>query len=466
MPHALEITAANVDPALLDLPWELPLDSWPSEILAALPRGLSRHVVRFVHLSERVIAIKEIGEVVAHKEYQLLRDLSRLEAPSVLPTAVITGRHDRNGEELAAALVTEHLQFSLPYRALFSKHMTPDTATRLIDALAVLLVRLHLLGFYWGDVSLSNTLFRRDAGSFSAYLVDAETGELHPTGLTRGQREYDVDLARTNIIGELMDLQAGSYFPAEEDPISVGDRIRSRYNDLWRELTEEEYIEADQRWRVQARIERLNNLGFNVGELKMTSDLDGHRIVIQPKVVDAGHHHRRLMRLTGLDVEEKQAQRMLNDLQTYRAMTGQDHRPIEIVAHEWMHNVFERVISAIPPALATKLEPGQIFHEFLEHRWFCAQNAGHDLPLDEVISSYVESVLPTKRDEALLLDPGPDEAGEDVLEYPSAEDPSEIDGMLGRADSDLSEDAGSWAQEAPTPQMRFVPGLGLIPVVD
>ena len=167
IPSTLEITAATVDPALLDLPWDIPLEDWPTEILAALPRGISRHVVRFVNLSDRVIAVKEIGESVAYREYELLRDLSRLGAPSVLPTAVITGRRD-------AVLVTEHLQFSLPYRAVFSQHMTPETAGRLIDALAVLLVRLHLLGFYWGDVSLSNTLFRRDAGSFSAYLVDAD----------------------------------------------------------------------------------------------------------------------------------------------------------------------------------------------------------------------------------------------------------------------------------------------------
>lgn len=407
MPEALEITAANVDPALLDLPWELPLEEWPQDILAALPRGLSRHIVRFVNLSGRVIAVKEIGETVAHHEYEMLRDLSRMDAPSVLPTAVITGRRDASGEELAAVLVTEHLQFSLPYRALFSQFMTPDTASRLIDALAVLLVRLHLLGFYWGDVSLSNTLFRRDAGAFSAYLVDAETGELHPTGLTRGQRDYDVDLARTNIIGELMDLQAGSLFPEDEDPIEVGDRIHSRYADLWRELTAPESIESDQRWRVAARIQRLNDLGFNVGELQMISDLDGTHLTIQPKVVDSGHYHRQVMRLTGMDVGEKQAQRILNDLETYRAMTGRRNDPIEIVAHEWMHDVFEPVIAAVPPNLARKLEPAQIFHEFLDHRWYLAQQAGHDVPIDDVIASYVDSVLPTKRDEAVLLDPGP-----------------------------------------------------------
>ncbi|PID98277.1 MAG: lipopolysaccharide kinase [Actinobacteria bacterium] len=405
MSNALEITATTVDPALLDLPWEVPLAQWPAEIITALPRGLSRHVVRFINLSDRVIAVKEIGKTVAHHEYGMLRDLSRLGAPAVIPTAVITGRTDPQGEELNAVLVTEHLEFSLPYRALFSQYMTPDTATRLIDALAVLLVRLHLLGFYWGDVSLSNTLFRRDAGAFSAYLVDAETGELHPS-LTRGQREYDVDLARTNIIGELMDLQAGSFFPDTEDPIEVGDRIRSRYEELWSELTSSETIEANQRWKVTDRIRRLNNLGFNVGELTITTDVDGTRIVIRPKVVDAGHHHRKLMRLTGMDVGELQAQRMLNDLETFRVTTGRSSLPLEIVAHEWMREVFEPVIKAVPPELALKLEPAQVFHEFLDHRWFMGQQAGYDVPLEDVIHSYVNFVLPTKRDEALLLDPG------------------------------------------------------------
>ena len=87
----------------------------------------------------------------------------------------------------------------------------------------MLLVRLHLAGFYWGDVSLSNTLFRRDAGPFAAYLVDAETGEFHET-LSRGQREYDLELARINIAGELLDLRGRR--PARRDHGPVGRQRR------------------------------------------------------------------------------------------------------------------------------------------------------------------------------------------------------------------------------------------------
>lgn len=408
MPESLEIMAATVDPTLLDLPWETPLEEWPDEILAALPRGISRHIVRFVNLSDRVIAVKEIGPTVAHHEYEMLRDLSRLGAPSVLPTAVITGRRSLDGEELNAVLVTEHLQFSLPYRALFSQYMSADTATRLIDALAVLLVRLHLLGFYWGDVSLSNTLFRRDAGAFSAYLVDAETGELHPK-LTSGQREYDVDLARTNIIGELMDLQAGEYFPEDADPIEVGDRIRSRYDELWDELTGTELIDSSQKWKVAQRIERLNDLGFDVAELKMTSVAGSTELMIQPKVVDAGHHHRKLMRLTGMDVGEHQAQRLLNDIATYQATSGTPNMPLELAAHQWLNNAFEPVMRAVPADLKTKLEPAQIYHEFLEHRWYLGEQAGHDVPLEEAIDSYVEKILAAKRDEERFINQAEEE---------------------------------------------------------
>lgn len=408
MPESLEIMAATVDPALLDLPWEIPLEEWPDETLAALPRGISRHIVRFVNLSDRVIAVKEIGPTVAHHEYEMLRDLSRLGAPSVLPTAVITGRRNLDGEELNAVLVTEHLQFSLPYRALFSQYMSADTATRLIDALAVLLVRLHLLGFYWGDVSLSNTLFRRDAGAFSAYLVDAETGELHPK-LTSGQREYDVDLARTNIIGELMDLQAGEYFPEDADPIEVGDRIRSRYDELWNELTGTELIDSSQKWKVAQRIERLNDLGFDVAELKMTSVAGSTELMIQPKVVDAGHHHRKLMRLTGMDVGEHQAQRLLNDIATYQATSGTPNMPLELAAHQWLNNAFEPVMRAVPAELKTKLEPAQIYHEFLEHRWYLGEQAGHDVPLEEAIDSYVEKILAAKRDEECFINQAEEE---------------------------------------------------------
>jgi hypothetical protein len=402
MSPSLNITAATPDPALLDLPWDLPLEQWPAERLAALPRGISRHVVRFVRLSDHVIAVKEINEDLARREYGLLRLLRRLDVPAVEPVAVISGRTARDGQALDPVLVTRHLQFSLPYRALFSQSLRPDTATRLVDALAVLLVRLHLTGFFWGDVSLSNTLFRRDAGAFAAYLVDAETGELHDA-LSTGQREHDLEVARVNIAGELMDLAAGERLDDEVDPVDTSQLIVDRYRELWGQLTEPESFESGERWRVAARIERLNALGFDVGELSISTDIDGTTVQIQPKVVDAGHHSRRLLRLTGLDVEENQARRLLNDLDSYRAATDRQGDDEEIVAHDWLSGVFEPVVRRVPKELRGKLEPAEVFHEVLEHRWYMSERKKRDVPLTEAVASYVDSVLRHKPDEQAVL---------------------------------------------------------------
>jgi hypothetical protein len=407
---ALEISAARPDPALLDLPWQLPLETWPEEHLAALPRGISRHVVRFVRLSNRVLAVKEIKTDIAFREYGLLRTLGRLDLPCVEPFGIVSGREQEDGTELDGCLVTRHLQFALPYRALFSQTLRPDTAKRLIDALAVLLVRLHLAGFWWGDVSLSNTLFRRDAGAFAAYLVDAETGELHQE-LTRGQREHDLDIARVNIAGELMDLEAGGLLHESSDPIETSNRIVTRYCALWEELTGLERFEKGDRWRVDARIRHLNELGFDVDELAISTDLGGTQIQIQPKVVDAGHHSRRLLRLTGLDVEENQARRLLNDLDAYRASQDRQNEDEEIVAHDWLAKVYEPITRMVPRELTAKLEPAEIFHEVLEHRWYMSERAQTDVPIEEALRDYVATVLPGKPDEKAVL-------GVDTVEMP------------------------------------------------
>ncbi len=406
----LQITANRADPQLLDLPWDVPLGQWDTELLAALPRGISRHVVRFVPVSGTVLAVKESRDEIAQREYELLRNLWRLDQPCVAPYGVVSGRRDGHGNELDSCLVTWHLEFSLPYRALFSQRPRPDTAARLLDALAALLVRLHLTGFWWGDVSLSNTLFRRDAGSFAAYLVDAETGQLTP-GLTDGQRAHDLDIARVNIAGELMDLAAGGVLEDSMDPVEVSDHIVGRYTALWDELTAVERFEQGDRWRVEERIRRLNQLGFDVDELAISTDVGGATIQIQPKVVDAGHHSRRLMRLTGLDVQENQARRLLNELDSYRAAEARQSDSEEIVAHEWLSRMYEPIVSNIPLSLTRKLEPAQIFHEVLEHRWYLSERAGHDVTTAWALADYLNHVLPSRPDERSIV-------GVDTVEMP------------------------------------------------
>ncbi|MDW6062858.1 DUF4032 domain-containing protein [Streptomyces sp. FXJ1.4098] len=402
----LKITATSPEhpAALLDLPWSVPLEQWPDEHLVALPRGISRHVVRFARAGGEVVAVKEVGEWAAVREYGLLRDLDRLAVPAVDAVAVVTGRTDERGEPLEPALITRHLVGSLPYRSMFETTMRPGTIKRLLDALAVLLVRLHLSGFAWGDCSLSNTLFRRDAGAYAAYLVDAETGQLHPR-LSGGQRSYDLEVARVNIAGELMDLEAGGSLHPSVDPVLFGREIVERYDELWHELTRESVYPLAKRHYIDRRVRRLNDLGFDVAEMQIQRSPDGDTVTFLPKVVDAGHHQRQLLRLTGLDAEENQARSLLNDLETW--MVSQDDyapgdplgaRP-EVLAHRWVRDVFRPTVRAVPLELRGSTDTAQIYHELLEHRWSLSERAGRDVGLEATVEDYVRTVLGPRRAE-------------------------------------------------------------------
>ncbi|GAB3711868.1 DUF4032 domain-containing protein [Mariniluteicoccus flavus] len=395
--------SAKPDARLIPLPWDVPLEHWPLDNLVALPRGISRHVVRFITVGHEVYAAKEVVEHLAIHEYRLLHDLMRMDTPGVEPIGVVTGRVGRDGLPLDPVLITRHLRFSLPYRSLFNRGVRQETVNRLIDAMVVLLARLHLIGFLWGDVSLSNTLFRRDAGEFAAYLVDAETGELHET-LTRGQREHDLTIARTNLFGEFCDLEAGGLLDEALDPQALVDMIESRYRELWKELTGAEEFQESEMHRIERRVRRLNALGFDVAELDIITDVDGATIRIQPKVVDAGHHSRRLLRLTGLDTEENQARRLLNDLDTFRARTGQQNGDEAVVAHKWLTTCFEPVVALVPEDLRGKRESAQLYHEVLEYRWYRSEEAHHEVPLLDAAHGYVRDVLSNLPDEALSGD--------------------------------------------------------------
>ena len=397
---AMRIVASRPDPAILGLPWDTPLEEWPDDVVVPLPRGLSRHVVRIVRLRERVYAVKETQDDIAFREYRMLRDLQRLGLPAVVPQGVVTGREDPQGEELPAALITRHLQFSLPYRSLFSRGMTAEHVPTLIDAIVVLLVRLHLAGFYWGDVSLSNVLFRRNAGEFAAYLVDAETGELHEEVSDR-MRDYDITVGCENIFAELMDLSASGAVQQPIDGFSIIERLRSRYEALWGELTGLEEFRADEMWRIERRVERLNDLGFDVDELDIVTDLGGDTIRIQPKVVDLGHHTREIQALTGMTVEDNQARRLLNDIASYTAHYDLGREDRHLVASKWMHQIFEPIMAMIPPDATRKLEPAEIFHEILEHRWYLSEQAGAEVDIHETARDDIERVLTPKPDEAI-----------------------------------------------------------------
>ncbi len=388
------LTTLGAATELLDLPFETPLADWTDRRLVQVPRGISRHVVRFVRIQHQIFAIKEANERYVLREHRLLHELAERSVPVVDAFGTVVDRRAVDGEALPALLITRHLPFSLPYRSLFTGRGLPDLRSRLLDSLAELFVRIHLAGFYWGDCSLSNTLFRRDAGALAAYLVDAETGELHPQ-LSPGQRAHDLDIATENIAGELFDLQAAGY-AGDIDPVETATALTPRYEGLWAELVSDEVIARDESYRINQRIRRLNALGFDVSELAIRTEEDGRKLRFGTHVVEPGHHQRRLFELTGLRVQENQARALLADLARFRAKwiegTGTDV-PEDLAARRWLDEKFYGTVALVPPELRGKLPDAELFFEINEHRWFLSEAQGHDVGRAAAVQSYVDTVL-------------------------------------------------------------------------
>jgi Domain of unknown function (DUF4032) len=385
---------------LLTLPWAEPLADWHDHRLVEIrQRGISRHVVRFVHDDGTLYALKELSERLARREYRLLRALAGANVPAVevVGIAVDLDASSPRRADADAILVTKFLTFSTTYRAVFSRPRSIEPTGVLLDAMVELLVRLHLSGFFWGDCSLSNTLFRYDAGTLEAYLVDAETSEEHPA-LSDGQRQYDLELAVERVAGELLDLQAGDLLPDYIDPFEIADELRKRYDSLWHELTREEILRPDeQRYRIAERLRRLNELGFDADEVELIPTPEGNKLRVRTRVAESGTFARKLFLRTGIDAGENQARRLLNDIAAFRAYLEQKegHPVSEIVAvNRWLEEVYDPVIALIPDDLRGRLAPAEIFHEVLEHRWYMSEAAGHDVGTTAAAMAYMKQVLP------------------------------------------------------------------------
>ena len=397
----LQLAKATEHPGIVDWPLDQPLDDWTIDGMQKVA-GLHRHVVRLVEVGQTSYVVKELPDALAQREWRLLRELAEADLPTAEVIGVVTGRDD----EADGLLITRHLDYSLPYRSLLSGRglRIPYLGERLLDSLAGLLVRLHLAGFYWGDCSLSNTLFRRDAGALSAYIIDVETGERHEA-LSDGQRTLDLVIATENVLGGLLDLQMGGLLADGIDPVETALAIEHSYERLWVELTGVDEFNAEETFRVDRRLQRLHDLGFDAAELELVTTVGGSRLRLVPRVVEHGFHTQKLRAITGIEAGENQARRLLNDISRYRAVLeqrGGRRVPESVAAARWLEERFERALAAIPPEMASKLEPAELYHQVLEHRWFLSERAGGDVGLDETVASYVADVLASAPAEQIL----------------------------------------------------------------
>jgi hypothetical protein len=394
MSEPLGLQAIQVRPGhpdFLDLPWAEPFASWraSTERLVDLERGLSRHEVLFAGYEEGTYALKAMPERVALKEYETLRGLEEDRLPSVEAVGHARVRV-RDSDEATGVLITRYLDHSLPYRTLFKTSGLARYRDRLLDAMAGLIVRLHLAGVYWGDCSLSNTLFRRDAGELQAFLVDAETSDIHPE-LSAGQRLQDLMIMEENVYGELSDLSAAVALPHGIGVQDMGAVIRERYERLWEEIAREVTLAPAEGYRIHERIRALNALGFSVGEVSLVATDDGHRLRMRTMVTDRDYHRHQIHSLTGIVAGERQAALMLNEIREMQATLGEKlgrRLPIGMAAHRWLEERYRPTVERLAALRERIGDLPELYCQVLEHKWYLSERAKADVGLERAIEDY------------------------------------------------------------------------------
>lgn len=396
---APELRLRATCPGLVVLPWDRPLAEWspPEVVLREIAVGPSRHLVRFVESDGELWALKELPPRIAGREYDVLTRLEDMGLNAVRPAGVVV-----QPDFDTAILLTRYLVGSWQYRRLFMR-LPPDAPkhrARLFDAMATLLVELHRHGVFWGDCSLANTLFSRDGQVLQAFLVDAETSEIHPT-LSDGQRTQDVDITVENVAAGLLDVAASLGRPELRGGfIDEALGIRARYENLWELLHSAPTFGFADRYRVEGTIRKLNELGFAVDEVSLRPVRSGtDELRLHVAVGDRRYHATQLQRLTGLSVGEGQARILLGDLQAYQSQlcreAGHDVDD-RTAAQLWVMEVATPMMHRAHAAVGNTGTAIQAYCDLLEVRWLLSERAGHDVGTERALQALARNVVPSE----------------------------------------------------------------------
>jgi hypothetical protein len=302
----------------------------------------------------------------------------------------------------------------------------PKHRARLLDAMAGLLVELHRHGVFWGDCSLANTLFSRDGQLLQAWLVDAETSEVHPW-LSRGQRRHDLEILVENVAMGMLDMaeRLGQPESLHATLIAEAEQVQVRYDRLWELLHAEPVLDFTDRYRVEGTIRALNDLGFVVDELSLQPDsTDPSRLRVHVAVGDRRYHAQRLQDLTGLAVGEGQARILLGDLHAYQAQLCLEagHDVDEATAARlWVMEVVTPTEQLAHAALGHAGTPIQAYCDLLEVRWLLSERAGHDVGTAQALDALAREAIPADSAAKLAIAEVPTEPFE-VLSFDDEDD--------------------------------------------
>lgn len=380
-------------PDFLDLPWDQPIDDWSHHRLVSMPTGIHRHPVVFVAYEKGVFAIKELPRRLGENEFQVLDRLQHRTLRSARPAALVTRQWLPPDSEQSSAVITRFVPHAFPVRNLVGGLGFGPRRDQVLDAVAGLLVELHLAGCFWGDCSLSNLLYRFDAGAIEAVMIDGETSQIHHR-LTPGQRRHDLEIMVENVAGDMADLAVAGGGDLDSADITLGEDVVARYDGLWAVLEEEPVIPRDESYRIRERLEKLNDLGFCIDDVVIEPGPDGNLVQIRTVVGGRMFHSDRLAELTGIRASENQARVILSDVHWYLARKGaasDRERRVAVVEWitEWYEPAMERVIDECPG-----VDPVQGYADLLNFRLAMAGERGADVSNNEAFDAWAAAGFP------------------------------------------------------------------------
>lgn len=387
------------DPDFVDLNWATPISTWDSERLVDMPSGIHRHEVVFVAYEEGVYAIKELPRDLAQHEFDILRHMEDVTRHTATAVGVVDRPWAADDEEWSGAVITRYVQHAFPYREMVSGIGFGKRREALLDAFAGLLVELHIAGLYWGDCSLSNILYRWDASSIEAVMIDAETSRIYES-ISAGQRAEDLAIMEVNVAGEMADIAAAAGAGLDEADLHLGADITSRYHSLWKELTDQLVVTAGDHFRIRQRIDRLHALGFAVEDIDLIPVDEGTNVRIKVKVGGRQYHSEQLRQTTGIDVSENQARSILSDIAYYESKFGPSASVTgkAVGAIKWRSSVFEPLIIKMSELLPEG-DPYQLYCDFLAYRLHMAEVRGSDIDNDEAFATWQAAGFPASLSE-------------------------------------------------------------------
>jgi hypothetical protein len=380
-------------PDFVDLDWSQPISDWVSPRLVSMPEGIHRHPVVFVAYAQGIYAIKELPIRFARHEFETLGAMEEITRHVAVPVGLVERPWIDGSSESSGAVITQYVSHAFPYRHLVSGHDFGQRRDSLLDAFAGLLVELHLHGFYWGDCSLSNTLYRWDASSIEAIMIDAETSSIYGH-ISKGQRLEDLAIMELNVAGEMADIAAEHSVDIDYADLTLGYDISARYAALWVELTTSLVVTAGDHYRIRHRIQRLNALGFAVEFIDLIPVDDGVNVKMRVKVGGRQYHSERLRQIAGIDTSENQARSILSDLSYHESKLGLTSETRKSVgAMKWRSQAFEPVINQIAVDLPDH-PVYQAYCDFLAYRLKVATERDRDVDNNEAYEAWQNAGFP------------------------------------------------------------------------